>query len=78
MYFKGQWKNPFNKTATRRAPFFAEDRKTLGEVQLMFQARPFPYDRNDRIKAHILELPYGFVSHVTKKKNKCKLTQISG
>lgn len=69
MYFKGQWKNPFNKTATRRAPFFGEDRKiTLGEVQLMFQARPFPYDRNDRIKAHILELPYGFVSHVTKKK----------
>lgn len=63
MYFKGQWKTPFNKTATRRAPFFADDRKiTLGEVQLMFQARPFPYSRNDRIKAQIVELPYGFVS----------------
>ncbi|CAG9759830.1 unnamed protein product [Ceutorhynchus assimilis] len=59
-YFKGVWQIPFNRSATRRSPFFDENKNQVGEVQLMYQVYPFPYLRHNNIRADIVELPYGF------------------
>ncbi|XP_066158854.1 serine protease inhibitor 77Ba-like [Euwallacea fornicatus] len=60
MYFKGQWQTPFNRTATQKASFLDDRKNKIGEVEMMYQAHPYPYDRIDRINAHAIELPYGF------------------
>ncbi|ENN74325.1 serine protease inhibitor 77Ba [Dendroctonus ponderosae] len=60
MYFRGEWQTPFNRSATKRDAFYDEKRNKIGEVQMMYQAHPFAYYRNEKIKADAIELPYGF------------------
>ncbi|XP_026316191.1 serine protease inhibitor 77Ba-like [Hyposmocoma kahamanoa] len=57
--FKGLWSSPFNKSETRRKPFYNEDMEKIGEVNMMYQVAPFPISNYPDIKAYILELPYG-------------------
>lgn len=61
LFFKGQWKVPFNKTATHAEPFYDEMRNQIGEVMMMYQIGPFPYARIDSLHAHVVELSYGKV-----------------
>lgn len=62
LYFKGQWKSPFNTSGTHRETFYDEKNNKIGEVDMMFQIGVLPYTRMEEIKAHVLELPYGQVS----------------
>ncbi|KAJ8923864.1 hypothetical protein NQ315_010446 [Exocentrus adspersus] len=59
LYFKGQWKRPFNVSASHRETFYDEKNMKIGEVDMMYQTGIFPYSRIEEIKAHVLELPYG-------------------
>lgn len=61
LFFKGQWRVPFNKTATHSEPFYDEMRNQIGEVKMMYQTGPFPYARVDSLHAHAVELSYGKV-----------------
>ncbi|KAL1493040.1 hypothetical protein ABEB36_011181 [Hypothenemus hampei] len=59
LFFKGQWQTPFNKSATQRDTFFDDKKVPLGDVQMMYQAHPYAFNRIDKIKAQAVELPYG-------------------
>lgn len=61
LFFKGQWKLPFNKTATHTEPFYDEQKNQIGEVMMMYQIGAFPYARVDSLHAHAVELSYGKV-----------------
>lgn len=61
LFFKGQWKLPFNKTATHIEPFYDEMKNKIGEVMMMYQSGPFPYARVDALHAHAVQLNYGKV-----------------
>lgn len=61
LFFKGQWKTPFNKTATFKDRFIDAFGNSKGEVMMMYQTGPFPYSIIDSLKAHAVELPYGKV-----------------
>lgn len=56
LYFKGIWKNPFSKGATRSAAFHNIDGIT-SETPFMNQVEHFYY--NSRDKFQIVKLPYG-------------------
>lgn len=58
LVFKGQWMNVFNRTFTKREPFFDTDGKQTGEVNMMFQRGPFAYSPVAELGCHVLELPY--------------------
>lgn len=62
IFFKGAWSTPFNRTATRPAPFFNENNRQIGTVQMMYQTDNFPYKMFDNLQAAAVELPYGTVS----------------
>jgi serine protease inhibitor len=50
----------FNKTFTKREPFFDKDQtRTIGEVNMMFQRGSFPYVALQEIGSYVVELPYG-------------------
>lgn len=55
VYFKGDWKSPFNSDTTRRAPFYTFDGKSI-EVDMMSQHNQFAYMENDQ--AQMIKLPY--------------------
>ncbi|KAI5631593.1 serpin (serine protease inhibitor) domain-containing protein [Phthorimaea operculella] len=57
--FKGLWTYPFNVTETARKPFYDEQRRVIGEVNMMYQRGPFRFSSIQDIKAFVLELPYG-------------------
>lgn len=57
--FKGLWSSPFNKSETSRRPFYDENRMQIGEVNMMYQKAPFPFSSISKLKAFVLELPYG-------------------
>ncbi|XP_037823486.1 serine protease inhibitor 77Ba-like [Lucilia sericata] len=59
LYFKGKWKYPFEAKNTRPLPFYDEDGKLLGDVQMMTQMGLFTYVNVKELDAHVLELPYG-------------------
>ncbi|XP_019867498.1 serine protease inhibitor 77Ba [Aethina tumida] len=59
LYFKGEWKTPFNKTATKTDAFYDEKNNRIGNVEMMYQSHTFPFSRIDEIKAFAVELPYG-------------------
>ena len=57
IYFKGQWKCPFNPDITRTAMFqMSSDEE--GPVKMMIQTARFRYSLNRRLDCQILELPY--------------------
>ncbi|KAL9905711.1 serine protease inhibitor 77Ba-like isoform X1 [Glossina fuscipes] len=59
LYFKGQWRYPFNSADTRPATFYDEFGNSLGFVQMMTQNGTFVYAGIQDLEAHVLELPYG-------------------
>lgn len=59
IFFKGQWKVPFNISHTTEAMFYDDFGAEAGTVNMMFQRGAFPYTAIADLEAHILELPYG-------------------
>ncbi|CAG9792453.1 unnamed protein product [Diatraea saccharalis] len=59
VYFKGQWTVPFNASSTTKSPFFSEDGKQIGEVNMMYNRYTYPFANIPEIQSRILELPYG-------------------
>lgn len=59
LFFKGQWRMPFNKTATTKDAFFDEKNNKIGDVNMMYQVGFFPFSRIESLKAYAVELPYG-------------------
>lgn len=62
LFFKGDWKIKFNKTATHTEPFYNEIGNQIGDVTMMYQTGPFPYARVDALHAHAVQLDYGKVN----------------
>ena len=56
IYFKGDWAEPFQKSATKDAPFHVTARQQA-DVPLMHRQDDFRYWAGDGVK--VLELPYG-------------------
>ncbi|XP_016955701.1 serine protease inhibitor 77Ba-like isoform X3 [Drosophila biarmipes] len=60
LYFKGQWKLPFNKSLTREEPFYSESGEVIGKIPMMVQSANFAYVSNiEGLDGYVLELPYG-------------------
>ncbi|XP_055904701.1 serine protease inhibitor 77Ba-like [Eupeodes corollae] len=59
IFFKGQWKLPFNTSFTKEEPFYDDDGNVVSQVQMMTQTAPFNYAPIVEMQSHILELPYG-------------------
>ncbi|XP_037039060.1 serine protease inhibitor 77Ba-like [Bradysia coprophila] len=59
IFFKGEWKFPFDKQDTREEPFYDENGNNLGTVNMMSQKGAFGYAAHAALQAHVLELPYG-------------------
>ena len=57
IYFKGQWKYPFDPKITRVAMFQVSRNKEV-PVKMMIQTARFRYSLNRRLGCQILELPY--------------------
>lgn len=57
--FKGLWSFPFNKSDTAKRTFFDEDKKPIGEVNMMYQRASIPFSSVSDLKAFVIELPYG-------------------
>lgn len=55
IYFKGDWSNRFESSATTDAPFFIRSDSTVS-VSMMHQERKFRYAASDSLQA--IELPY--------------------
>jgi serpin B len=56
LYFEGKWEFPFNKDATKDAPFYLESGKTK-QVRMMFLSQKLPYYKGEGFAA--VALPYG-------------------
>lgn len=56
LYFKGQWKEKFDKSATAEEPFYTESGSKV-KVQMMKQDKEFAYTENELFQA--VRLPYG-------------------
>ncbi len=56
VYFKGDWRNKFDKSATQSAPFHLENGVSVN-VQMMHTTGNYPYFENEWMDA--LEMPYG-------------------
>lgn len=59
LFFKGEWKIPFNESATFLDTFFDEYGNKKGQVMMMYQIGSYPYSILNNVKAHAVELPYG-------------------
>lgn len=66
LFFKGEWKIPFNESATFLDTFFDEYGNKKGQVMMMYQIGSYPYSILNNVKAHAVELPYGNVTFVIK------------
>ncbi|XP_037923407.1 serine protease inhibitor 88Ea-like isoform X2 [Hermetia illucens] len=56
-YFKGSWSNKFNPDNTRKDVFYSSpDKQTF--VDMMYKKGTFNHGLNERLGAHVLELPY--------------------
>ncbi|KAL3976834.1 trafficking protein particle complex subunit 4 [Sarotherodon galilaeus] len=57
VYFKGNWKNPFDEANTKEMPFKIRQNETV-PVQMMYQEKKLPYNYIPDHDLQILELPY--------------------
>lgn len=57
--FKGLWALPFNVSETTVEPFYDEEHKQIGKVNMMYQKAAVPFSNMREMKALALELPYG-------------------
>ena len=58
IYFKGAWKNSFNKKFTEKRIFFNKDENNHKLVDTMFVADHFHHGRLPELDATFIELPY--------------------
>lgn len=58
IYFKGQWKYPFNRSSTTNEDFKDEDGNILGKVPMMKHLSTFVYGYINQVEAYVLVLPY--------------------
>ncbi|XP_016955703.1 serine protease inhibitor 77Ba-like [Drosophila biarmipes] len=65
IYFKGQWKFPFDKQMTTGLPFFDENGQFIAEVPTMIQESNFPKVRPANLGGTVLELPYGSLEWIS-------------
>ncbi|XP_023175694.2 serine protease inhibitor 88Ea [Drosophila hydei] len=56
-YFKGQWSNRFNADKTQQMPFYTSSEK-FSFVPMMKQKGNFLLHPDERLGAHVLQLPY--------------------
>lgn len=61
IYFKGRWSAPFDKKATRAAPFHVSAEREV-DVPMMSQTKSFGYASVGDVQ--LLELPYGKQQHL--------------
>lgn len=59
IFFKGQWKFPFNQSLTKEETFYDEHGRATGTVDMMYQKGVFAFTAIAQIDSHVLELPYG-------------------
>ncbi|XP_023034535.2 serine protease inhibitor 77Ba-like isoform X1 [Drosophila willistoni] len=60
LFFKGQWKLPFNQSATRTEPFYNENGEVVTQIPMMVQEADFAYiTKIEGLDGYVLELPYG-------------------
>ncbi|KAI0213592.1 hypothetical protein LSAT2_001347 [Lamellibrachia satsuma] len=59
IYFKGLWKLPFNKNATKPEKFFLSSTKTMQTSMMNLVGDVFKYAEVSNLDCKILELPYG-------------------
>ncbi|XP_055326581.1 serine protease inhibitor 77Ba-like isoform X3 [Sitodiplosis mosellana] len=59
LFFRGQWKSPFNVSQTIEEPFYDENEKFQENVNMMFQRGTFTYTGIKELDSLVLELPYG-------------------
>ncbi|KAL7731645.1 hypothetical protein ACLKA6_000941 [Drosophila palustris] len=60
LFFKGQWKYPFNVSETRTEAFYNEAGAVITQVPMMVQMGNFAYATNIQgLDGYVLELPYG-------------------
>ncbi|XP_039902311.1 leukocyte elastase inhibitor-like isoform X3 [Simochromis diagramma] len=57
IYFKGNWRNPFDEANTKEMPFKIKQNETV-PVQMMYQMKKLPYNYIHDHGLQILELPY--------------------
>ncbi|XP_063316479.1 leukocyte elastase inhibitor-like [Pelmatolapia mariae] len=57
IYFKGNWRNPFDEENTKEMPFKVKQNETV-PVQMMYQMKKLPYNYIHDHGLQILELPY--------------------
>uniref|UniRef100_A0A3Q2CFG2 Leukocyte elastase inhibitor n=1 Tax=Cyprinodon variegatus TaxID=28743 RepID=A0A3Q2CFG2_CYPVA len=57
IYFKGNWNQQFNATATKEAPFKINNNETK-PVMMMYQKSKFPLTFISEVNCQILEMPY--------------------
>ena len=57
IYFKGIWREKFDKDRTKDEVFYSEDGISMGKVKMMSQKNHFLYSEDDNCK--YLKLPYG-------------------
>jgi serpin B len=58
VYFKGQWRTIFNESNTKEAEFQCLNSDTKKTVQMMEVKSAFYYDKNDKLDAQLLWLPF--------------------
>ncbi|XP_045762711.1 serine protease inhibitor-like [Maniola jurtina] len=59
IFFKGTWKTPFPYENTDVGAFYNERGAQVGQVNSMFVTASFNYREAPKLKAEILEIPYG-------------------
>ncbi|XP_041972579.1 serine protease inhibitor 77Ba-like [Aricia agestis] len=57
--FKGLWGSPFNVSETNVESFYDENKRKMGEVNMMYQRAQLPFSNIQALSSLILELPYG-------------------
>lgn len=57
LYFSGFWQTPFNKYATKRGPFYINEKDST-EVDTMFVTDTYRYYECSRLNAKFLEMDY--------------------
>ena len=57
IYFKGIWRDKFDKSRTKDEDFYSEGGASMGKVKMMSQTHTFPYSEDEN--CGYLMLPYG-------------------
>lgn len=59
LYFKGQWKVPFNRSSTVPMAFLDSRGQQIGQVNMMYNRYNYPFANIKELQAKVIEIPYG-------------------